>query len=386
MKAKKHKGIIITAITLASVIVLILLLLCIELISAAAVFNSCIKQQEDYMDFLKQSPPSAVNEQSFCDFELGNDSQIPLNAVQFVASHNSYKQSVKGVSTMFLRLAELFGASRKDELFYTHERLYSQLDLGVRSFELDISYKKTKGAIDLVCQHISHIDNASNIPNLKMGFEEIALWSQNNPNHMPVTLLLECSEGTVLPPFKSIKGEALAALDKTVAEVFKDRLFTPKDALGNCADFDQMRAIGWQTLDNLRGKIMVILHPASNTEEYINTDKTMQSQSMFPALHSTSIGSELSKYSAIALVNDPIGDNGENTKAIQSLISSNYFVRTRTDSYPDYPANQVNAAFESGANILSGDFQPRSNIGKYDFVTSFNGKTMRISPYFASLS
>ena len=60
---------------------------------------------------------------------------VRINQIQFVGSHNSYKQAM---SPLVFRALHLLDAKAAESLEYWHEPIATQLDLGLRKLEIDI--------------------------------------------------------------------------------------------------------------------------------------------------------------------------------------------------------------------------------------------------------
>ena len=92
---------------------------------------------QDTAPLLTDTPLQDLGAQAEC---LASDLQ--MNEVQSVGSHNSYKLAIPT-----LELAALGGTSKEaaDALDYFHAPLTEQLDLGMRQLELDIFYDPEGG-------------------------------------------------------------------------------------------------------------------------------------------------------------------------------------------------------------------------------------------------
>src|SRR5688572_20997070 len=72
---------------------------------------------------------------------LAQSSSLPLNHVQVIGSHNSYKQAIDPLLFKILRQRDSVNMSRID---YSHISITGQLDLGLLNLEIDI-YADTQG-------------------------------------------------------------------------------------------------------------------------------------------------------------------------------------------------------------------------------------------------
>ena len=68
----------------------------------------------------------------------GHASDLHINHIQFVGSHNSYKQAMSGGYRALLGLINEEAAKALD---YEHPPLQQQLDAGLRKLELDVFYQ-----------------------------------------------------------------------------------------------------------------------------------------------------------------------------------------------------------------------------------------------------
>ena len=80
-------------------------------------------------------------------YGLADGTPLKVNQIQFVGSHNSYKQAM---SPLIYKALHLLDAEVAESLEYWHEPLVDQLDLGLRKLEIDLFYD----ARDLSLIHI----------------------------------------------------------------------------------------------------------------------------------------------------------------------------------------------------------------------------------------
>lgn len=78
------------------------------------------------------------------------------------------------------------------------------------------------------------VDNSSNVPNFKLGLEEIKIWSDSNPDHIPLIFLLELKDDWMIldPALRDFSEAELKQLDNLLIPVFGDQLLTPADVIG----------------------------------------------------------------------------------------------------------------------------------------------------------
>ena len=78
----------------------------------------------------------------------------------------------------------------------------------------------------------------------KETLEEIKLWSDNNPNHLPITILIEPkAEVTEIKDMKNFSVDYANALGETIKNVLGDTLLTPAQMMRDYASFEEMRKI-----------------------------------------------------------------------------------------------------------------------------------------------
>lgn len=286
-----------------------------------------------------------VEEQNFVSFDL-NDTNLLFNEIRMIASHNSYKKIGSPIGKALIALFE--NQQEADALKYANPPITNQLMAGIRSFELDVRYRK--GQFETT--HVPLVDNSSTMPLLTQGFEEIALWSQHNPNHIPIVILLELkSDWEMLDPtLERLTLDHLVLLDTLALEAFGDSLFRPSDVIQGKAHMQEaLREVGWPTLQSMLGKVIVVLHAGSLATAYAESDSTLQTKSLFPSVYATD--SE-QVYASFVIHNNPT------IEAIQALVNQRLIVRTRMDANLDFDQSKVDQAWASGAQILTTDFHP----------------------------
>ena len=104
------------------------------------------------------------------------DAGIKINHLQFVGSHNSYKQSMPDG---FIKQLMKVNPGLMESLEYEHIPLAEQLDLGIRKLELDVFYVSKEE--QFLVGHVQQIDMNSNCATLRICLTQIISWSQNNP-------------------------------------------------------------------------------------------------------------------------------------------------------------------------------------------------------------
>ncbi len=320
-------------------------------------------------------PP--VNEASFFDGDLAAELEAGLkfNEISFIATHNSYqKQSVESMRKLFRNLDELtFGLIAGETGDFESQTLTQQFNCGIRSIEMDIETFDKDGEISFTCMHTPPIDMTTTCYDLSLALKEISMWSDNNPYHMPITVIIEIKEAFIpINDMKFFNLDYAKQLDKVLRDGLGDKLFTPADMLRDYESFSEMRAADdWCKVKDMLGKVLVLLHDTAVTEDYIAIDPSIKTQAMFPMLRENAKERDCASF---LLINSP--KSAERCKA-EMLDEHKFIVRTRADSYNNINENNRKAAIYSGAQIVSTDYPPRDNPDKnYDTLTFENGKTI----------
>ena len=168
-------------------------------------------------------------------------SDISMNDLQAIGSHNSYKLAIPKPELDLIRAYREQSAITLD---YTHLPLTEQLDLGLRQIELDILYdpeggryaepllpRQTGGQAGAVeydnsdmhepgfkVLHAQDIDVRSTCPTWITCLTEIRDWSDKNPEHVPILIMFNAKTG------RSAYPDSKAALD------FSEAAFDALDA------------------------------------------------------------------------------------------------------------------------------------------------------------
>lgn len=306
-------------------------------------------------------------------------SLVRMNEVQYLGTHNSYHLRLR--DDLFALLSD-FDAELAFTLDYEHVPLQEQLgSQGIRQIELDVFHDPEGGlyanrnALTLIGEdvasgipeldepglkvlHVQEVDYETTCYTFKSCLMEVKLWSDANPGHLPITVLVEAKDaviedpgiGFVIPlPFDAA---ALGGIDEEIRAIFpEDQLITPDFVRG---DAQSLEAVilneGWPLLEAVRGRIMFALDNGGATRDLYNEGH--------PALAGRVMFTDSSPgtpEAAFAKRNDP-----SDFEAIQALVAQGYIVRTRAD------ADTVQArtgdttrreeALESGAQLVSTDY------------------------------
>ncbi|MCK0156514.1 phosphatidylinositol-specific phospholipase C1-like protein [Cellulophaga sp. F20128] len=328
-----------------------------------------------------------------------SENQIALQDVQVIGSHNSYKIPIEPALFEYLKTVD---SSRANALQYGHISVEAQLDLGLRNLEFDVfhdplggRYSSPKG-LDIVKAsgdkplvfdkeqklqtpglkmfHIQDIDFRSHHLVFKEGLETLKKWSDANPNHSPIYILINAKDqkivGTTEPlPFTK---EALDNIDVEIKSVFSDdKLITPDLVRG---DFETLEAAilakGWPKLSAVKGRFLFVLdEKEEKINRYIENHAALKNRILF-------VNSKEGKpEAAFRIVNDPIKD----FNYIQELVAKGYMVRTRADASTKEARTANYDRFEkakaSGAQVISTDYYSPSTLFPSTFEINFGKGT-----------
>lgn len=292
-----------------------------------------------------------------------------------------------------------------DSIDYSHLPLTEQLDTyGIRQLELDVfadpdgglwSSRQALPVINLPAEsgipeldqpgfkvlHTQDFDFETTCLTLVACLTEAKVWSDANPNHLPVMILIEFKDETVaeaaagagvdisaIPiPFTDpvpTTPAILDSLDTEIRSVFPDdELITPDDLRGNHATLDEaVKADEWPLLSESRGKFMFTLDNGGAVRDlYRSPSPVLAGRVMFTSSEPGDPDG------AFVKINEPIG----NVDRINEVVAAGYIVRTRTDE-PTADARtgstvRRDAALSTGAQFLSTDYY----VENPDFGTGY---------------
>jgi hypothetical protein len=338
--------------------------------------------------------------------------QVRLNQVQVLGTHNSYHVQ-PGPS--LLSLLRSFSAALADSLEYSHIPLGRQLATqGIRQFELDVFTDPDGGLYadpagprvveqaglppdlpphdprgvlrrpGLKVLHVQDIDFRSTCLTLVACLRAIERWSDDNPRHLPLMILLELKDdpipdpglGFVVP--RQFGAADVDAVDREIRSVFSERqLITPDDVRGRHATLEEaVLARGWPRLGAARGKVLFALDNEGDEKDlYLAGHPSLRGRVLFTSSRPGS------PEAAFVKLNDPLDDGA----FIRDLVSRGYIIRTRADADTVQArtgdTTQRDAALASGAQFVSTDYPvPDPDFGTGYFVDLPGGFTARCNP------
>ena len=342
--------------------------------------NKNIEYQNNHLDYLKNEyyvNYTPCDEQKLADFDIQQAiaDGVKFNEVAFLGTHNSYQLLTTKPKRALMKTIEIVSLGKVDYTKATFEMdtLTKQLEYGVRNLEIDIETVDDGENISFIVTHAPIIDNVSSCYDFAKALEEIKLWSDNNPNHLPITILVE-PKGKVLNinDMKDFSVEYANELGETIKNMLGDTLLTPAQMMGDYANFKEMRENDdWLTLEETLGKVMVLMHDCNITDAYIEQDTTIKSQVMFPMLRFEDI---TKNYTSFILDNDA-EEAYKNNRA--SIEMCNLIVRTRADSHPNFSDKRYAYADVCGSQIITTDYPPR-DVRADEHTYDFDGYTVKL--------
>lgn len=316
-----------------------------------------------------------VDENSFFSGNLSEalESGVKFNEMSFLGTHNSYQTAaLEETKKLYQSLSALsFGIYKADKIEFESETLTDQLNCGIRSLEIDIETFDRDGEISFTCMHKPYFEMTTSCYDFSLTLKEIAMWSDNNPGHLPITIIIEPKESFIpLEDMEYFNVDYAFAFDEALREGLGDKLFTPADMLRDYQSFGEMRAEDdWCKVKDMLGKVVVLLHDCEVTEEYIAVDPSVRTQAMFPMLRPEDAERDCTSF---ILCNEP----SELLEIEEDIIDEKkIMVRTRSDEFTKITEERRENAFASGANIISTDYPFRTDYKTGDYVVMFDGNT-----------
>ena len=314
-----------------------------------------------------------------------------LNEIQVIGSHNSYKKAMDAALWNYLNELDPKIAL---ELQYEHIPLKDQLDLGLRSLELDVYYDPKGGhyanpkGLDLLkskgvnpmpynkkellkpgfkLMHVQDLDFRTHHILLKDALKALLAWSKQNPSHDPIFITMNTNDEK-LPQLRDplpFTQMAYDSLDMEIRSILKERIIDPDKIRKNGMTLEEsILKHGWGDLSHYKNGFIFVLdaNPTSSQHNlYLKDNPNLRNRVFFTN------SKEGTPSAAIRIVNNPIID----FEYIKSLVKKGYIVRTRADADTkearenDY--SRFEKAKESGAQIISTDYYIPSRFFKSDY-------------------
>jgi len=334
-----------------------------------------------------------------CDSSVGpspgeeQDRLLRINEIQVLGTHNSYH--IQPRDSILEALAIFDSQETADSLEYSALPLKEQLDRGVRQMELDIFadpegglYATRRGLIvvgedpvsgipeldepGLKVLHVQEIDFETHCFTFEACLTTLKEWSDDNPDHIPVTVMVEAKEEVIPDPLDlgftiplEFGPEEVAGIDEEILAVFpREQLIVPDEVRGQYDTLEDAVLDGaWPTLAEARGRfIFVFLNGGAARDHYIDGHPSLEGRVMFTN------SDEGDPEAAWFNVNNALNDG----ERILDLVTAGYLVRTRADAdtqqarEDDYSLQE--AAFASGGQFVSTDYV----VPNPDFGTDYS--------------
>jgi hypothetical protein len=342
------------------------------------------------------------------------DQVLRMNQIQVLGTHNSYH--IQPRDSILEALANLGEAETADTLEYTALPLQEQFDRGARQIELDVfadpegglySMRRALIVVDedpvsglpeldepgLKVLHVQDLDFETHCLTFKACLTTLKDWSDANPEHLPITVMIEAKEEALDNPLAVTLGftvpiefgpDEVAGIDDEIRSVFPaDQLITPDDVRAEHDTLeDAVLSGGWLTLAEARGRIMfVFLNTSAARDHYIEDHPSLAGRVMF----TNSVRGE--PEAAWFNVNSALEDG----EMIRDLVADGYMVRTRADADTrqarDNDYSLQDAAFASGGQFVSTDYVvPNPEFGTGYYAAVPGGYVGRCNPISAPAS
>ncbi|XZE20586.1 Ca2+-dependent phosphoinositide-specific phospholipase C [Pirellulaceae bacterium SH449] len=316
---------------------------------------------------------------------------LRLNEIQMVGTHNSYHIEPDA----FTRKVIASTVPREaDAIEYTHRPLIEQLDeLKMRHFELDL-YLDPKGSLfrapsmwklaqsasadvpdwphasdmskpGTKILHSPDFDYRSTLASLREALELLNSWSNRNPSHVTIFLLLELKSDSFSPltkPLKWTESDIDQLEHDILSTIPRNKTLTPDDLrAGKPTLRDAVQNVGWPTFESQRGKFVFLLdNEGAERELLLRRSEILEGRLLFASVSPNHPAAAWMKR------NDPISQFAD----IQNLVKQGFLVRTRADA--DTIASRTNdatrrqKAIESGAQLISTDYpEPDTRFSDY---------------------
>ena len=338
----------------------------------------------------------------------GTSDDVRINEIQVVGSHNSYKRMVSDAEQDFVRGVIQDGA---DLMAYEHEPLGVQFgEQHVRQIELDVFVDRDGGKYSspllwrlvfgddvpydpamlepgIKVLHVQDVDYAATCLTLVACLQDVKAWSDANPTHVPIGILVELKQDEVPVPLDLFVEpdpwtvEDMDALDAEIRSVFPpEQIIAPDDVRGTHDTLrDAITTDGWPTLGESRGKVMFHLdNTGSHRTDYTAGHPSLRDRIMFVSAPTDAPEAGFVKH------------NSPNEASIRALVEQGFIVRTRADSDTiearENDTTNRDAALASGAQYVSTDY-PMPDMG-YGFDTDYvvqipGGTPARCNPVVA---
>jgi hypothetical protein len=362
---------------------------------------------------------------------------LKVNEIQVLGTHNSY---ARPVDTAVLNLVDpilekVMGGfltnmkpaekaayeenhphnlKMSEMLSYNHPNFQEQLNAGMRSLEIDVyndpqgnlfshpaayAVLAKKGKTNLASYdttdlskpglkvlHIADLDFRTHYPTFRLALKALKSWSDANPKHVPIFIMIEAKDRgiPILPGSAKVlpfDEQAYTELDNDIFTILgKDKIITPDVVRGNYPTLEAgILAKNWPLLSQSLGKFVFMLLPSAGgfslDTPYLKGRPSLEGRAMFVQ----SMPGQ--PHAGFLLLDNALLRKNE----IQDAVKKGYLVRSRSD-IDTYEAKvndktRAQAAFESGAQVISTDYFKLGNAYKTDYFIVLPGaQAARINP------
>jgi hypothetical protein len=326
---------------------------------------------------------------------------LPMTALQVVGTHNSYKEPIAPAEMKLLRAASPRTA---DSLDYSHPTLTAQLDAGARQLELDLVRDPEGGrwtrplglrmagggdydagpmaSPGLKVMHVPDIDYRSVCPTFRACLEEVRAWSDRNPDHLPLLIMMNLKDEQIAvpgaTPLLPFDAAGMDEVDAEIRVVFgASRLITPDQVrAGQATLAEAVRRGGWPSIGSARGKVFFAVDEGPKKVALYARDRpSLEGRAAFVNTDRLD-----APYAAYVTLNEPARD----ALRIVEALGRGMVVRTRADADTvearTGDRGRPAAAFASGAQYISTDYMT-PDLRLSDFVVTLpGGGTARRAP------
>lgn len=335
-----------------------------------------------------------------------DDEDLPINKIQVIGSHNSYKQAIDPALFNLFKQTDSVSASK---LEYEHISLGKQLDMGLRNLEIDV-YADTKGSkyanpkglewaksqapfdtTGLMKEpgfkilHVPDLDFRSSALTFKDGLQQLRKWSEAHPDHSPVFITLEAKDDTVkragFTQPEKFNRQTFDELDRVILDnLGAGHLITPDQVRGEYKTLeDAVLHENWPDLKSAKGKFIFVLDAKDQKSAlYMQEHPSLKGRVLFA-------DADPGTPEAAILIR-----NNAKDPEIPTLVKKGYIIRTRADADTQQARTNdrsyFDAACASGAQVITTDYYKKSTLFKSDYEVSFEGrKYFRINPLFENI-
>ena len=330
----------------------------------------------------------------------GLPGDLRLNQIQTIGSHNSFH--LQPPQALLTTVGAVYPDIRLWQ--YSHSPLDQQFQSQrVRQIELDVFADSAGGRFanpslggrqgaemsqpGWKVLHVNDLDFASNCTTLVRCLRTVDTWSDRNPGHIPIMILVEVHARDevredmpaallrLLDP-AVIERPTAAQLDTLEAEIRSvfddDEMVTPDDVRGTAPTLrDAVTTTGWPTLAESAGDVMFALDNVGDSVQslYENGRTSLEGRAMFTSNSASAPDAAFMKRNDVS-------------SSISELVDQGFVVRTRAeDTTRTAPptSSRRNDALASGAQWVSTDYflpsQAQQQFGT-DYVVQLPGNAV----------